>query len=297
MGGRGAGKTRAGAEFVRFAALYEGARRIALVGPTLSDVRDVMVEGHSGLLSLDYGKAPVWQPSRGRLLFSSGAEAFAFSAEDPDSLRGPQFDLAWCDELGAWARGEAVWDMLQMALRLGRTPRCVATTTPRLVPLIKRLVEDPSVRITRSATRENAENLAPSFLAEVERTYGSTKLGRQELDGELIEDVEGALWTREMIESARVRFAPPLDRILVAVDPPASAGPSADACGIVGVGAVGRGAFVLADETVRGVSPARWAGHVIDLADRLGAAEIVVEANQGGEMARYAIETLSLIHI
>lgn len=157
MGGRGARKTRAGAEFVRFAALYEGTRRIALVGPTFADVRNVMIEGESGLMSLNYGRGarPVWQPSRGRLEFSSGAEAFAVSAEDPDSLRGPQFDLAWCDEVGVWPRGEAVWDMLQLALRLGDVPRSIATTTPRSAPLIKRLVADRSVSLSRSATEEN----------------------------------------------------------------------------------------------------------------------------------------------
>ena len=293
MGGRGAGKTRAGAEFVRFAALYQGAQRIALVGPTRADVRDVMVEGHSGLLSLTYGAAPLWQPSRGRLVFSSGAEAFAFSAEDPDSLRGPQFDLAWCDEVGAWAKGEAVWDMLQMALRLGRHPRAVVTTTPRPTPLIKSLVADPRVKLTRSTTRENAAHLSPAFLAEIERTYGGTALGRQELEGELIDEVEGALWTRGMLDRAKVNAPPPLDRVVVAVDPPASIGPNADACGIVAAGATGRQAYVLADETVRGVSPAAWAGCAVSLAQRLGASEIIVEANQGGEMARYAIETVS----
>lgn len=295
MGGRGAGKTRAGAEFVRFAALYQGARRIALVGPTRSDVRDVMVEGHSGLLSLKYGDeaAPLWQPSRGRLVFSNGAEAFAFSAEDPDSLRGPQFDLAWCDEIGAWAKGEAVWDMLQMGLRLGKHPRAVVTTTPRPTPLIKRLVADGAVYITRSSTRENAEHLPPAFLREIERTYGGTELGRQELDGELIETVEGALWTRRMLESARVNIPPPLEKVVVSVDPPASSDPNADACGIIAVGTSGRQAYVLADETVQGVSPAAWAGCAVSLAQRMGASEIVVEANQGGEMARYAIETVS----
>lgn len=297
MGGRGAGKTRAGAEFVRFAALYEGARRVALIGPTFSDVRDVMVEGHSGLLSLKYGEGagPIWQPSRGRLVFSSGAEAFAFSAEDPDSLRGPQFDLAWCDELGAWAKGEAVWDMLQMALRLGDNPRCVATTTPRPVPLVKRLVDDRAVLITRSTTRENAEHLPRAFLREVERTYGGTKLGRQELGGELIEDIEGAMWSRDLIERLRVSVLAPssLEHVVVAVDPPATSGPKADACGIIAAGAVGRRAFVLADETLRGASPAAWAGRAVSLAEQVGAAEIIVESNQGGEMARYAVETAS----
>ena len=292
MGGRGAGKTRAGAEFVRFAALFEGARRIALVGPTFADVRNVMVEGESGLLNLEYGVRPVWQPSRGRLEFSNGAEAFAFSAEDPDSLRGPQFDLAWCDEIGVWPRGNDVWDMLQLGLRLGDNPRCVATTTPRPVPLIKRLVADRSVRLTRSTTEENAENLSSAFLAHVQQSYGGTKLGRQELGGELIDEVEGALWTRSLIDRCRRRVSEALDleRVVVAVDPPASKGPSADACGIIAAGVSGARAFVIADVTVRGASPAEWARRAADLAAQLRASEIIVEANQGGEMARYAIE-------
>ena len=292
MGGRGAGKTRAGAEFIRFAALFEGARRIALVGPTFADVRNVMVEGESGLLNLKYGKRPIWQPSRGRLVFSSGAEAFAFSAEDPDSLRGPQFDLAWCDEIGVWPRGNEVWDMLQLALRLGDNPRCVATTTPRPVPLIKRLVADRSVRLTRSTTEENRENLSPAFLAHVQQAYGGTKLGRQELGGELIDEVEGALWTRSLIDRCRRRVSEALglERIVVAVDPPAGKGASADACGIIAAGISGGRAFVIADMTVHGASPADWARRASDLASELRASEIIVEGNQGGEMARYAIE-------
>ena len=295
MGGRGAGKTRAGAEFIRFAALFEGARRIALVGPTFADVRNVMVEGESGLLSLKYGNEarPHWQPSRGRLVFSNGAEAFAFSAEDPDSLRGPQFDLAWCDEIGVWPRGEAVWDMLQFGLRLGVNPRCVATTTPRPVPLIKQLVADRSVRVTRSTTEENAENLAPEFLAHVKHAYGGTKLGRQELGGELIDEVEGALWTRSLIDRCRRRVSEALDleKIVVAVDPPAGKGSGADACGIVAAGLSGPRAFVIADMTIRGASPGGWARRASELATQLRASEIIVEGNQGGEMARYALET------
>ena len=293
MGGRGAGKTRAGAEFIRFAALFEGARRIALIGPTFADVRNVMVEGESGLLNLEYGVRPVWQPSRGRLVFSNEAEAFAFSAEDPDSLRGPQFDLAWCDEIGVWPRGNEVWDMLQLGLRLGDNPRCVATTTPRPVPLIKRLVADRSVRITRAATEENAKHLSSAFLAHVRQAYGGTKLGRQELDGELIDEVEGALWTRSLIDRCqrRVSDALDLDRVVVAVDPPAGKGPSADACGIVAAGKSGARAFVIADLTIRGASPSEWARRAAELAMQLRASEIVVEGNQGGEMARYAIET------
>ncbi len=300
MGGRGAGKTRAGAEWTRFSALYGGCRRIALVGPTLSDVREVMIEGPSGLRNLEVEgeicNPPRYESSRHRLVWDNGAEAYAFSSEDPDSLRGPQFDAAWCDELAAWANGEAVWDMLQMALRTGKNPRCVATTTPRPVPLIKRLVALKSVALTRGTTYDNAANLAPAFIDNVELEYAGTLLGRQELDGELIEDPSGALWTRGMIETSRIAHAPELDEIIVAVDPPVTSGPHADACGIVAAGMVraegfGRRCFILADASAQGLRPLDWAGRAVALAHRTGASRIVVEANQGGEMTAMALET------
>lgn len=298
MGGRGAGKTRAGAEFLRFAMRFGGCRHAALVGPTLLDVREVMIEGPSGLKAItpDTEDPPVYEVSRRRVIWPNGAEAHVFSAEDPDSLRGPQFDVAWCDEIAAWAKGPEMWDMLQMGLRLGEEPRTIATTTPRPVPLVKALVADPETVITRSTTAENAGNLAPGFVAAVGRAYGGTRLGRQELDGELIEDIEDALWTRSMLEPLRVQAAPRLERIVVAVDPPATSGPKADACGIVAAGlAEAEGflskAFVIADATARGLSPLDWAGRAASLAAELGAASVIAEANQGGEMVRHALET------
>lgn len=298
MGGRGAGKTRAGAEWLRYAVRYGGCRRAALVGPTLGDVREVMIEGPSGLRAIapEVEDPPRYEVSRRRLVWDNGAEAYAFSAEDADSLRGPQFDVAWCDEVAAWPKGEAVWDMLQMALRLGTAPRAMVTTTPRPLPLVKRLVGDAETVVTRAATADNAANLAQGFLASVERAYGGTRLGRQELGGELIEDMEGALWTRSIIERSRATAVPEMDDIVVAVDPPASSGPRADACGIVGVGVCdehgdARQAVVLADASEQGLSPLDWAGRASALAARIGAGSIVAEANQGGEMVRHALET------
>ncbi len=299
LGGRGAGKTRAGAEWARFSALFGGCRRIALVAPTLGDAREVMIEGPSGLRAITppWGEPPVYEVSRRRLLWPNGAEGFVFSAEDPASLRGPQFDAAWADELAAWPKGVATWDMLEMGLRLGEAPRVAATTTPRPTPLIKRLAADPATAITRSGTRENAANLAGGFLAAVERAYGGTRLGRQELEGELIEDPPGALWTRGVIEGARVAAAPErLDEVVVAVDPPATSGPRSDACGIVAAGAVeadgfGRRCFVLADASAQGLSPLDWAGRAAALAVEVGAGSVVAEANQGGEMVAHALET------
>ncbi len=294
MGGRGAGKTRAGAEWLRYSVLFGGCARAALIGPTLGDVREVMIEGPSGLKHIGrFGTPPRYEVSRRRLLWDNGAEAYVFSAEDADSLRGPQFDVAWCDEIAAWPKGKSVWDMLQMGLRLGARPRVVATTTPKPVPLIKSLVADASTVITRARTAENEGNLAPGFLSYVQDTYGGTRLGRQELDGELIEDLAGALWTRDILENARCLDAPILDNIVIALDPPASSGAKADACGIVAVGVQAdcRTGYVLADASARGLSPLNWAGRAAALAARLGAGMIVAEANQGGEMVRHALET------
>jgi len=298
MGGRGAGKTRAGAEFTKFAMNFGGYARAALVGPTLHDVREVMIEGPSGLLAItpDTEDRPVYQISRRRLVWPNGAEAHVFSAEDPDSLRGPQFDLAWCDEIAAWAKGEETWDMLQMGLRLGEAPRAVATTTPRPVPLVKRLVADDQTVVTRSSTEENADNLAPGFIDAINRLYGGSRLGRQELDGELIEDPQGALWTRSGIDAVRIQHVADLQRVIVAVDPPASKGPTADTCGIIGVGirndpGTDEKAYVIADGSVQGLSPLNWAGRAVALAREIGAECIVAEANQGGEMVRHALQT------
>ena len=293
IGGRGAGKTRAGAEWVRTLASGNKphARRIALVGETKHDVREVMIEGPSGLLTLRrLGQRPVWMPSRGRLEWDNGAVAYAFSAEDPESLRGPQFDAAWCDELAKWRHAEATFDMLQFGLRLGKRPRQVITTTPRPIPLIKRLIADPQTAVTRAATHANKDNLAPAFIDTVLARYAGTRLGRQEIDGEIVDDRPDALWSRALIESCRVGQAPALARIVVAVDPPAAAHKRADACGIVAAGRDEEGrVFVLADETVAGLSPIGWAAKAVGLWRRLCADALVVEVNQGGDMVRTVI--------
>ncbi|WP_428981318.1 DNA-packaging protein [Methylopila jiangsuensis] len=297
LGGRGAGKTRAGAEWVRGLALgLDGfsARpvgRIALVAETYADLREVMIDGVSGLIAVHpRGERPVYEPSRKRLVWPNGAVAQGFSAEDPEALRGPQFEAAWCDEIAKWRRPQETWDMLQFGLRLGARPRQMATTTPRATPLLKRLLADPSVAVTRAATRDNAANLAPSFLEAVVGTYAGTRLGRQELDGELLEEREDALWTREAIERARVDAAPDLARIVVAVDPPAGGGRRSDACGLVaaGLGVDGR-AYVLADDTVPAPRPELWSARAVALWRRLQADALVAEVNQGGDMVRAVI--------
>ena len=295
LGGRGAGKTRAGAEWLHGEICEGRARRIALVGPTMNDVREVMISGPSGVLNvgLPYEK-PDYEPSRRRLVWPNGAVGYAFSAEEPDRLRGPQFDAAWVDELAAWSRDEDTYDMLQFGLRLGDAPRLVATTTPKTRPLIKRLMSDDTVRTSHGGSRMNAANLAPGFLDAMTSVYGSGALARQELDGELIEDREGALFQMSMLENGRVSHTPDLDVLVIAVDPPAMANASSDACGIVAVGRAGNGAYVLADVSVQGVKPTEWAGRVADLAHTLGADEIIAEANQGGEMVREVLRAAGI---
>ncbi|HWJ99431.1 MAG TPA: terminase family protein [Xanthobacteraceae bacterium] len=294
LGGRGAGKTRAGAEWVRGMALglpefsARPMRRIALIGETLSDVRDVMIEGISGLLAIHpNGERPQWEPTRKRLEWKNGAIAQVFSAEDPESLRGPQFDAAWCDELCKWRYADATFDMLQFGLRLGAHPRQVVTTTPRPIALLKRLMSDPATALSKMPTRDNAYNLAPTFLESIVARYAGTRLGRQELEGEIVEQLEGSLFPLVRIEAARVDAAPALKRIVVAIDPPASSREGANACGIVAAGiGIDDRIYVLADESAAGLSPLEWAGRAIALYRRLEADRIVVEVNQGGDMVR-----------
>ncbi len=286
MGGRGSGKTRAGAEWVHKLA-SQGSRsdlRIALVAETLGDAREVMIDGVSGICRIARKKFPDFEISRRRLVWPNGAVAQIFSSEDPEALRGPQFHYAWCDEIGKWKHAEETFDMLQFGLRLGYDPRQLVTTTPRSVPVLKRLIADPSTRLVRIATGDNRENLAPGFIEALERRYGGTRLGRQELAGELIDDREDALWRRGEIEACVIRGVPALRRIVVAVDPPSGIGQNS-CCGIVvaGLEPTGR-AVVLADCSVEGATPATWAGAVVKAYRRFAADRVVAEVNQGGEM-------------
>lgn len=293
MGGRGAGKTRAGAEWLRWSMLQGGCRRAALVGPALHDVREVMIDGSSGLKSIEplIAFRPVYHVSRRVLSFANGAEAHVFSAEDPDSLRGPQFDVAWCDEISAWARGDAVWDTLQMGLRLGTRPRVMATTTPRPIELVRRLVGAGDTTVLRSSMAENADNLSPGFVAAMTAAYGDSALARQEIQGELLDDPDGALFRRRMIDAGRVDVPPIMEDVIVAVDPPATSGTGADACGIVAAGVREGRAYVLADASAPGLKPLDWARRAVTVCREVGAREIIAEANQGGEMVRQTLET------
>lgn len=304
LGGRGAGKTRAGAEWVRAQAI--GARpyadqralHIALVGETAHDAREVMIEGPSGILAqAPRGARPSWMPSRRRLEWPNGAVGLVFSADDPEQLRGPQFDAAWCDELAKWRTPVETFDNLQFGLRLGPQPRQLVTTTPKPIALIKRLVADPRTAVTRASTHVNAANLSPAFIEAVIGRYAGTRLGRQEIDGEIIEDRPDALWTRAMIEACRVAAAPPLEfglqRIVIGVDPPGSARPGSDACGIVAAGINEGGiVYVLEDASVQGMQPSGWALRAVALYRRLQADAIVAEVNMGGDMVSAVLKQI-----
>jgi len=284
LAGRGFGKTRTGAEWVRGLAESTTARRIALVAPTAADVRDVMIEGESGLLAISPpGFRPVYEPTKRRLTWPNGVMAVAYSADEPERLRGPQHEAAWCDELAAWRYPEA-WDMLMLGLRLGANPRAVVTTTPKPQRLLRDLIADPGTRVTRASTYENRANLPPAFLDQILRRYQGTRLGRQELDAELIEDVPGALWTRDVIEAARLRAAPDLKRVVVAIDPAATSQEGSDETGIVvaGLGGDGQG-YVLEDLSLR-ASPEGWARRAVEAYRRWSADRLVAEVNQGGDM-------------
>jgi phage terminase large subunit-like protein len=289
MGGRGAGKTRAGAEWVLERIAYREARRVALIGETLSDVRDVMIGGPSGLraVALYDSEEPRFLKSERKLIWRNGAEARMFSAEDPDSLRGHAFDLAWCDEFAKWRYAQETFDNLQMCLREGERPRALVTTTPRNRPELRALLEMPDLAVTHARSRDNWANLSKSYFTRVVARYAGTALGRQELDGEVLDDLDGALWTRGLIEKARVRQAPELTRIVIAVDPPVSIGPKADECGIIAAGLGADGiVYVLADVSVQGRAPKAWATRALAQYEVLKADCIVAETNQGGQLVR-----------
>jgi phage terminase large subunit-like protein len=304
MAGRGFGKTRAGAEWVHRIAASTPGIRIALVGASIGDARSVMVEGVSGLTAVAAlrQRRISWEPSLGRVKWPNGSEAQIFSGDHADGLRGPEHDFAWCDELAKWREAEASWDNLQMGLRRGDRPRALVTTTPRPIALIKRIQGDPWTVVTGGRTKDNI-NLDEAFANVMQETYGGTRLGRQELDGELIADVEGALWPRELIERSRSAPSPqPLslegergfDRIVVGVDPPAGAGEGSDACGIVVAGSRENSLHVLEDATVRGLSPEGWASRVAAAAARWNTCQVVAEANNGGMMVQSVLQAADL---
>jgi phage terminase large subunit-like protein len=302
LAGRGAGKTRAGAEWVR-GKVKTGCRRIGLIAPTQADIRDVMIEGTSGVLAVSWEHdrdqrgtpmgVPTYEPSkRHRLTWGNGAIALGYSAEEPDRLRGPQHDALWADEVAAWQDPNGAWDMAMFGLRIGSNPQAMVSTTPRPIPIIRELLRSPTCVATRATTWANRGNLAATFISKIVSKYEGTRLGRQELLGELIEEAEGAYWTRAMIDAALIAKAPDLLRVVVALDPAVTANEMSSLTGIVvaGLGADGRG-YVLKDLSGR-YSPDAWARTAVDAFDDQRADRIIAEGNQGGDLVRHTITTV-----
>ena len=305
--GRGFGKTRAGVEWVR-GKVKQGHKRIAAIAATNSDIERVMVNGESGFLARCWkgdktdkgvlmGK-PQWSPTKRLLTWENGAYVQFFSAEEPERLRGPQFEAAWCDELAAWNRDRDTWDMLQFCLRLGKHPQTCVTTTPKPTKLVRDILKNPKTTVTYGSTFDNSANLASTYLEAVKSQYEGTRLGRQELYAEILDEASGALWNRQTLAGCEievdnpVEFAESLARVVVSVDPAVSANAESDMTGIVVAGADINGVcYILQDATDR-YTPEGWAAKAIELYHQYGADRIVAERNQGGEMVRYTFKTV-----
>ena len=297
LAGRGAGKTRTAAEWIVWQALTQNWSRWAVIAPTFGDVRDTCAEGESGLIPIlhQYGALDYYNRSTGDIRLTNGSRIKLFSADEPDRLRGPQHHGAWCDELAAWRYPET-YDQLQFGLRLGEHPKTVITTTPRPIPLIRQLTakSDGSVRVVRGSTFDNAANLAPSALVELQARYNGTRLGRQELYGEILDDVEGALWSKGVIDRNRVEVAPPLARLAVSIDPAVTNTKDSDETGIIVLGsdAAGNG-YVIADYSFKG-SPNEWAQKAVEVFRKHKADSILVEVNQGGDMVSAVLRQVDM---
>lgn len=298
-GGRGSGKTRAGAEWVRYMSNHVG--RIAIIGPTSASVRDVQIEGESGILAVcdNAGVSVKYEPSKSRLTWpGSGCIAHTFSAEEPDRLRGPQHGAGWLDEPAHYANVDYVWSMYLFGLRLGDKPRTAVTTTPTPIPWLIKLLEDDKAVQVGVSTFANSDNLADFFLEEMKKKYSGTRLGRQELEGEVLMDVEGALWNSEMIDPYRAsgvtadNIKSQMERIVVSIDPAGTSKERSDETGIIVAGAANGETWVMYDASGK-YSPQAWAQKAIDLYERFGADAIVVENNFGGEMVRSTLENIS----
>ena len=305
--GRGFGKTRAGVEWVR-GLVKRGYKRIAAVASTNSDIERVMINGESGFLSrcwegdktdkgVPMGK-PVWSPTKRLLTWENGAYVQFFSAEEPERLRGPQFEAAWCDELAAWNKDRDTWDMLQFCLRLGKHPQTCVTTTPKPTKLVRDIMKNPKTVVTYGSTFDNSANLAATYLQSVKDMYDGTRLGRQELYAEILDEASGALWTRELLSKCEVEVTDPLTfsetlaRVVVSVDPAVSSNSESDMTGIVVAGMDINGVcYILHDATER-YTPEGWAAKAIELYNLYGADRIVAERNQGGDMVRYTFKTV-----
>jgi phage terminase large subunit-like protein len=291
MAGRGYGKTRVGAEWIRESVKHF--RLVNLIGATADDARDIMIEGESGILAIcPEHERPLYLPSKRRMEWPNGATSLIFTADEPDRLRGKQHERLWCDEIAAWKYAQEAWDQAMFGLRLGNDPRCVATTTPKPVALVRTLMADPNCTVTRGSTYENRENLAPAFFTDIITKYEGTRLGRQELDAELLDDVPGALWQRKLLDDTRVTEAPTLKRIVVGVDPSVTSGEQSAETGIIvaGLGVNGHG-YVLDDRSRRD-TPQGWATAAVTAYHAHKADRMVAEVNNGGEMVKLIVATI-----
>jgi len=289
--GRGWGKTRTGAETMRI--WKDSVPIIHFIGATAGDARDIMIEGESGILRVSPPwDMPKYEPSKRRITWNNGAHAIIFTADEPDRLRGPQCHAAWCDEIASWRYGEDTWDNMMMGLRLGDKPRVIATTTPRPTKMIRELIEDSSVHVTSGTTYENISNLAPAFFRTIIKKYEGTRIGRQELNAEVLEDIEGALWTISLIEQARVKVAPDLMRIGIAIDPAVTSEPDSDETGIMAGGIDRQGEIYILEDLSGIFTPNQWAGLACDGYHRLKADRIIGEANNGGDLIETVIRNI-----
>ena len=290
LAGRGWGKTRTGAEWLL--SLKDTCPRMGIVAPTFADARDTCVEGESGLRAIcPRGDIDRWNRSLGELVFSNGARVKLYSGDQPDRLRGPQNYAMWYDELGAFKYAQAAWDMGMFGLRLGDNPRCIVTTTPRPIPLIRRLLKDATTHVTTGSTYENRDNLAPAFFADIVSRYEGTRLGRQELNAELLEDVEGALWTRDALEANRTAQPGDMVRIVVGVDPKANAAADSETGIVVAAQGTDKRYYVLDDASING-TPEQWARQVVATVRKWRADRVVVERNQGGDMVASTLRAI-----
>lgn len=293
IAGRGWGKTRTGAEWTR-EQVKAGCKRIALIAETQRDLEQVMVEGDSGILAVfPASERPTYTKKPVKLVFPNGAIALGYNGTEPDQLRGPQFDAAWCDEVAKWRYAREAWDQLQFGLRLGEKPRVLLTTTPRPIELVKSIVagKEGRVAVTRGKTSDNLSNLAPLFVQNITEKYGGTRLGRQELNAEILGDAPGALWTMAVLDAYRLKAQPDMSRIVVAVDPAVTNTEASDEHGIIVAGLSGQQGIVLEDASTTG-SPMEWARRAVSLYRSYGADAIVIEVNQGGDMVAHTLRTI-----
>lgn len=294
MAGRGFGKTRTGSEFIRKNVETGLYKRIGLIARTGADNRDIQVEGESGIMAVSSPEfMPKYEPSKRRVIWPNGAMATTYSAEEPDLLRGPQHDLIWADEAASWKYPET-WDMAMFGLRLGHRPKAIVTTTPRPRRIIRELLNSKTTVVTKGSTYDNVSNLPPSFFEKIIAKYEGTRLGKQEIYAELLEDTPGALWTRAIIDNSRVRNIPDLVRIITAIDPATTSGDASDKTGIVTAGKAIDGHFyVLSDDTLKD-TPKQWAQKAINIYKDLKADLIVGETNNGGDLIETVLRTIDI---